>query len=189
MPNYLSYLNAHIVPLSNQVYCLGGLTEVNHDHNGKKRRRQEQSPWTMSYDPRLEAWECLLDPLRLPKGGLVDGIFSTSAMVGIGSTSSTAPRPCIVVGLPQQGLIQFYYVDTGEWVEEEFRCCRFFHPKDLCGKPMAVGNSLYWYVVGTNLLGGYDLLTKTWYVGHIAIHDDWDYVKDDNGYKDPPPRR
>lgn len=179
MPNYLSYLNAHIVPLSDKVYCLGGLTEVNHDH--------DQSPWAMSYDRRLEAWQCLPDPPRLPKGGLVDGIFSTSATLGIGSTSSTAPRLCIVVGLPQQGLIQFYYADTGEWVEEEFRCCRFFHPKDLCGKPVAVGNTLYWYVVGTKLLGGYDLQSKTWSVGHIAIHDDWDYVKDDNGYKDPPP--
>ncbi|KAF7128118.1 hypothetical protein RHSIM_Rhsim11G0021200 [Rhododendron simsii] len=108
-------------------------------------------------------------------------------MLGIGSTSSSAPGPCIVVGLPQQGLIQFYYADTGEWVEEEFHCCRFFHPKDLCGKPVAVGNTLYWYVVGTKLQGGYDLQTKTWSVGHIAIHDDWDYVKNNNGYKDPPP--
>ncbi|KAF7127982.1 hypothetical protein RHSIM_Rhsim11G0021300 [Rhododendron simsii] len=57
MPNYLSYLNAHIVPLSDKVYCLGGLTELNHDHDhdGKKRRLQEQSPWAMVYDSRLEA--------------------------------------------------------------------------------------------------------------------------------------
>lgn len=187
MPNYLSYINAHTVPLSDKVYCLGGLTEVNHDHDpdGKKRKRQEQSPWAMAYDPRLEAWECLRDPPRLPEGGLVDGISSTSAMLEL--LGSTAPRPCIVVGLPQQGLIQFYYADIGDWVEDEFHCCRLFHPKDLCGKPVAVGNTLYWYVVGTNLLGGYDLRTKTWSVGHIAIHDDWDYVKDDDGYKDPPP--
>jgi len=91
------------------------------------------------------------------------------------------------VGLPRQGLIQIYFVDTGKWVEEEFRCCKFFNPEDLCGKAVAVGSTLYWYVVDRKRLGGYDLQTKTWFVGRLAIHDDWGYVADNYGYKDPPP--
>jgi hypothetical protein len=122
----------------------------------------------MAYDPSLDIWESLPNPPRLPEGGRVDYIFS-AGFPGAGSTPSS---PCIVVvGLPMAGVIQFYDVDTKIWRQEEFYC-DLFSPKDLRGKAVAVGNNLlYWYALDKQCLVGYDVTTKTWFIGYVPLHD------------------
>ncbi|KAI8547779.1 hypothetical protein RHMOL_Rhmol07G0222300 [Rhododendron molle] len=133
MPNKLAIDDvevaaAHILVLSGKVYCLGCSTK-------KRQRKGEKlrSPWAMAYDPSLDVWESLPNPPPHPEGGRVNGIFSA----GFPTPSS----PCIVVGLPVVGVIQFYDVDTKIWQQEEF-ICDIFYPKDLRGKEVAVGVNL-----------------------------------------------
>lgn len=116
----------------------------------------------MAYDPSLDVWESLPNPPRLPEGGWVNDIFSAGF--------PTPSRPCIVVGLPVVGVIQFNDVDTKIWRQEEF-ICDIFSPKDLRGKAVAVGgNLLYWYSVGTHCLVGSIGCVRR---GRLMLHRPW----------------
>lgn len=116
----------------------------------------------MAYDPNLNEWQSLIDPLYLWR---YSPVFLAAMEDGF-------PEPCIVVGSSQKRLLQVYYVCTKLWKEMEFDGA----PKGLNEAPVAVDNRLFWYAQDDEYLVGYDIVTKMWFLGSLHLHDHSDYV-------------
>ncbi|CAL5331687.1 unnamed protein product [Camellia sinensis] len=158
----------HTWVLNDKFYCLGGL-------------EPPPSPWAMAFDPSLNQWESLPNPAPIPPFPItITRIFSAAIHV---------PKPCIVVGWPEDRVLRRYDVNTKNWVSEGFEIpkTRFFGPDDLMG-PALVGDSmLCWYSARytTASLIRYDLMRKTWFMGKFNVHDyGRSYIPEHTG---PPP--
>ncbi|KAG5542318.1 hypothetical protein RHGRI_022004 [Rhododendron griersonianum] len=136
----------------------------------------------MAYDPKLNEWESLPDPLH--KWTCSSGIFSAA--------TEDASGPCIVVGSGTEGLLQIYFVKSKTWKEIEFCVGDIFTPNELEGifegPTVAVGNKLYWYVLAEfyswqhlkdQCLIQYDFVEKTWFRGSLQLHDHKSYLKEE----------
>ncbi|XP_028067032.1 uncharacterized protein LOC114269869 [Camellia sinensis] len=160
----------HTLVLDDKFYCLGGL-------------EPPPSPWAMAFDPSLNQWESLPNPAPFPPFPImIKRIFSAAIHV---------PKPCIVVGWPEDRVLRRYYVNTKNWVSEEFEIpkTRFFGPDDLMGPALAVDRMLYWYSARdtTACLIGYDLMRKTWFMGKFNVHDyGRSYIPEHTGPPPPP---
>ncbi|KAF7139030.1 hypothetical protein RHSIM_Rhsim07G0240000 [Rhododendron simsii] len=144
----------------------------------------------MAYDPKLNAWKSLPDPLH--KWTCSSGIFSAA-------TEDASDGPCIVVGSGTKGLLQIYFVESKTWKEIEFCVGDIFTPNELEvifeGPTVAVGNKLYWYVLAEfyqefqQCLIQYDFVEKTWFRGSLQLHDHEGYLKEEFSiYEDSGPR-
>ncbi|KAI8007150.1 hypothetical protein LOK49_LG07G00183 [Camellia lanceoleosa] len=110
----------------------------------------------MAYDPSLNKWESLPDPLSCPVK--VDSIISVPGEF---------PNPCIVVGLPGDGL-QIYQVNAKKWEKQEFKICPMFGPNVLTGPALVADNKLYWYSIDDlSLVGVRDVDTPP-YLAHLG---------------------
>ncbi|KAI8027043.1 hypothetical protein LOK49_LG02G00261 [Camellia lanceoleosa] len=101
------------------------------------------------------------------------------------------PKPCIVVGWPEDRVLRRYYVNTKNWVSKEFEIpkTQFFGPDDLMGLALAVDSMLYWYSARdtTACLIGYDLMRKTWFTGKFNVRDyGRSYIPEHTGPPPPP---
>ncbi|KAI8007149.1 hypothetical protein LOK49_LG07G00182 [Camellia lanceoleosa] len=133
------------------------------------------SLWAVAYDPSVNEWESLLDPLQILD--TADSIFSIAGKV---------PNPFIVVGLPQDRVLLIYHVNTKKWERGKFEICPKFSPYMFIGPGLAIDSKLYWYSVCALCLVGYDLITNIWFEGNIPIQDcgeDFRVLEDDT-----PPR-
>ncbi|CAL5331697.1 unnamed protein product [Camellia sinensis] len=108
-----------------------------------------------------------------------------------GLVSIHVPKPCIVVGWPEDRVLRRYDVNTKNWVSEEFEIpkTRFFGSNHLMGPALAIDSMLYWYSARhtTACLIGYDLMRKTWFMGKFNVHDyGRSYMPEGTGPPPPP---
>jgi len=151
--------SAHALVLGGKLYCLGGV--------------KKDEPWAVAYDPDKAKWESLPDPPHRPYSVMT--IFSASL-----EKSTLVGGPCIVVGSPDDGVLQIYNPDAQRWFTRSFDFkASCIVPDDLVGNsghPLVVDNNLYWYSVRSGeILCAYDLLTNVWSIARLPIHDEEEY--------------
>lgn len=169
MPNHV--VRVHTMVLDGKIYCLGGYLSPTPEKKIKAKEEEEEEeqpprPWAMAYDPSLDKWESLPDPPYRPAAMNLNVFSAAVAALGL-----------LVVGCPSKGLLQLYRTDTMVWeLDDKFDMRSRIFPRDLLwGPTLAVNTMLYWYGIKSARLGAYDLVTKTWFVASLPIHDHHDY--------------